>query len=104
MYIFSILILKANNGYYFILDSCFPGQHTKKICFLFKMYVHRDGSGHDFVKWMQLGGDLQIVWIMFNYVKHVEGWTTLACHVYDYFYYKAMMIAICAMQFEYMKV
>ncbi len=25
---------------------------------------------------------------------------TLACHVYDYFYYKVMTIAICDMQFE----
>jgi hypothetical protein len=24
--------------------------------------------------------------IMFDRVKHVEGWTTLACHVYDSFY------------------
>ncbi len=62
------------------------------------MYVHGDGSGNDFVKWMQLGGDLQISWIMFNHVKHVEGWTTLTYHVYDYFYCKAMMIAICDMQ------
>jgi hypothetical protein len=35
-----------------------------------------------------------------DHVKHVEGWTTFACHVYDSFYYKVMMIAICDMQSE----
>jgi hypothetical protein len=37
---------------------------------------------------------------MFDHVKHVEGWTTLACHVYDSFYHKVMTIAICDMQYE----
>jgi hypothetical protein len=64
------------------------------------MYVHGDGSGYDLIKRMQLEGDLQIAWIMFDHVKHVKGWTTLACHVYDFFYYKVMTIAICDMQFK----
>jgi hypothetical protein len=50
------------------------------------MYVHGNGSGYDLVKRMQLKSDLQIAWIMFDHLKHVEGWTTLACHVYDSFY------------------
>jgi hypothetical protein len=49
---------------------------------------------------MQLGGDLQNVWIMFNHVKHVVGWTTMACHVYDLAYYTMMTIMICDMQYE----
>ncbi len=65
--------------------------------FLFKMSMHGDGSGYDLVKWMQPRGNLQTAWIMFDHVKHVEDWTTLACHVYDSFYYKVMMIAICDM-------
>jgi hypothetical protein len=52
---------------------------------------------------MQLEGDLEIVWIMFDHLKRAEGWTTLICHVYDSFYYKVMMIAICYIQFEYTK-
>jgi hypothetical protein len=34
----------------------------------------------------------------------VEGWMTLTYHVYDPFYCKVMMIVICDMQFEDMKV
>ncbi len=37
---------------------------------------------------------------MFNHVKCVVGWTTMACHVYDPSYYKVMTIVICDMQFE----
>ncbi len=42
--------------------------------------------------------DFQTAWTMFDHVKRVEGSTTLTCHVYDSFYYKVMMIAICDMQ------
>ncbi len=62
--------------------------------------MHGDGSGYNLVKGMQLGCDLQTVWIMFNHVKGVEGWMTLAYHVYDSFYCKVMKIVICDMQFE----
>jgi len=41
-----------------------------------------------------------MAWIMFDHVKHLEDWTTFAYHVYDPFYYKVMVIAICDMQFE----
>jgi hypothetical protein len=49
---------------------------------------------------MQLGGDLENTWIMFDHVKHVAGRTTMACHAYDFSYYKMMTIIICDMQFE----
>jgi hypothetical protein len=35
---------------------------------------------------------------MFGHVKRVDGWTTMACHVYDLAYCKVMTIAICDMQ------
>jgi hypothetical protein len=66
--------------------------------FLFKMFVHGDGSGCDLLKQMQPEGDFQTAWIMFDHVKHVKGWATFAYHVYDSFHYKVMMIAICDMQ------
>jgi hypothetical protein len=47
---------------------------------------------------MQPSGDLQTCWIMFDHVKHVNGLTTLACHVYDPIYYKVMTISIYNMQ------
>jgi hypothetical protein len=85
-YIYNILVLKVNNGYCYIQDNCFPRQQTKEKLFLFKMFMRGDGSGYDLVKWMEPRGDLQTTLIMFDRVKHVEGWTTLACHVYDSFY------------------
>ncbi len=35
-----------------------------------------------------------------DHVKRVEGWMTLAYHVYDSFYCKVMNIVICDMRFE----
>jgi hypothetical protein len=49
---------------------------------------------------MQPGGDLEHAWIMFDHVKHVKNWTTIACHVYDSAYYRVMTIAFCDMQSE----
>ena len=52
------------------------------------------------MKRMQPGGDLQDCWIMFDHVKWVENWTTMASHVYGSKYCKVMTIAICDMQSE----
>jgi hypothetical protein len=41
---------------------------------------------------------------MFDDVKCVKDWTTFAYHVYDLVYCKIMMIAICDMQLENIKV
>jgi hypothetical protein len=49
---------------------------------------------------MQLGDDLQNAWMMFNHVKHVQGWMTMACHIYDPVYFKVTMTTVCDMQFE----
>jgi hypothetical protein len=37
--------------------------------FLFKMSMHENGSGYDLIKQMQLGGDFQTIWIMFDHVN-----------------------------------
>jgi hypothetical protein len=37
---------------------------------------------------------------MFDHVKRVKGWTTMACHVYDSAYCRVMTIAVCDMQSE----
>jgi hypothetical protein len=47
---------------------------------------------------MQLGDDLQNVWMMFDHIKCVQGWTTMACHVYDLIYCKVVMITVYNMQ------
>lgn len=53
---------------------------------------------NDFVACMQLGKDLQAVWLMFNHYKHVKEWTTMACHVCDPIYFKVLTIVVCDMQ------
>lgn len=45
-YVFCILVLKANNGYDYIQDSCFLGQTIKEKMFLFMIFVHGNGSGN----------------------------------------------------------
>ena len=37
---------------------------------------------------------------MFDHVKCVWSWTTMACHVYDSTYCRVMTIAVCKMQLE----
>ena len=39
-------------------------------------------------------------WIMFDHVKRLKDWTTLACHVYDSKYCKVLTIACYDIQFE----
>jgi hypothetical protein len=46
---------------------------------------------------MQLGYELQNAWMMFDHIKHVQGWTTMAYHIYDRAYCKVMMIIINAL-------
>jgi hypothetical protein len=49
---------------------------------------------------MQPGGDLEHAWIMFDHVKRVKNWTTMACYVYNSAYCQVMTIAVCDMQSE----
>jgi hypothetical protein len=72
--------------------------------YVFKMLEDGPGSGVDLVKRMQPRGDLKNAWLMFDHVKRVKEWTTMACHVYDAAYCKVMTIAVCDMQSEDTKV
>jgi hypothetical protein len=72
--------------------------------FLFKMSLYRPTSGVDLVRCMQPNGDLHNFWLMSDHVKHVQEWTTMACHVYDLMYYKVLTIVNCDMQSESIKV
>jgi hypothetical protein len=98
----SITMLRGCSHWPYVRKNMFPGQgFDSDKMFLFKMSeVMGPGSGVDLVKYMQPGGDLQDAWIMFDHVKHVKKWTTMACHVYDSTYYRVMTIAICDMQSE----
>ncbi len=69
-----------------------------KKMFIFKMSINGVRSGFSLVTQMQPTWDLQNAYIMFNHVKCVDGWTIMACHVYDPMYCKMLTIAICDMQ------
>jgi hypothetical protein len=62
------------------------------------MSIEGEGCGVDLVACMQPSGGLQGAWLMFDYCKHVLGWTTMACHVYDPNYVKVVTILVCDMQ------
>lgn len=78
----------------FKIVVCLGNKVGKSIIFSKRWLKGIDGCGVHLVKQMQLGGDLKNSYMMFNHVKHVQGWLTMACHVYDLVYYKVMFIAI----------
>ena len=43
---------------------------------------------------------MEDAWMMFDHVKRVKTWATMACHVYNSSYYRVMTIAVCDMQSE----
>jgi hypothetical protein len=65
------LAFKANSGYDYIENiNCFPKQqYFGEKFFMFKMSMDGDSSGCELVKQMQLGGNLQTTWTMFEHVK-----------------------------------
>ena len=98
----NITKLRGASNWKFVRQNRFPGQGTDmdKV-FVFKMSEVGPDSGVNLVKRMQLGGDLENSWVMFDHVKRVRSWTTMACHVYNSTYCRVMTIAICDMQSEY---
>ena len=68
---------------------------------MFKISEIGSGSRVDQVRRMQLGGDLEDAWIIFDHVKRdITNWTTVACHVYDATYQRVMTIACFDFQSE----
>jgi hypothetical protein len=47
------------------------------------MLVNEFGNGVGLVTRMQPRGNLENSWIMFDHFKHIVGWTTMVCHVFD---------------------
>jgi hypothetical protein len=96
-----IATLRGCSHWAFVQENKFPGQGSESDkVFVFKMSEVGPGSGVHLVKRMQPGGDLEDAWIMFDHVKRVKHWTTMACHVYDSSYCRVMTIAVCDMQSE----
>jgi hypothetical protein len=65
--------------------------------FIFRMLINGVKSGVNLVTQMQPTRDLQNFWIMFDHVKCVIAWTTMACCVYNPIYYKVLNIYVCDM-------
>jgi len=95
-----IFKLKALSSYNYIHDNYFPSQQARQKVYLFKMFVDGAASKFDLVQQMQPDDDLQNAWMMFDHVKHVQGWATMASHAYDLGYCKVMTIAVYDMQFK----
>ena len=93
----NIMALKDHSTFKFVHGSWFPRQSKEKM-FVFKMSVDLPGTDVELVKRMQVGKNMENSWIMFNHVKRVKDWTTIACHVYDSQYCKVLTIACCDMQ------
>jgi len=58
------------------------GDDADKV-FVFKISEVGPGSEVNLIQWLQLGGDLENMWMMSDHVKRVKGWTTMIAHVYD---------------------
>jgi hypothetical protein len=95
----NIIALKDHSGFKYVHDRGFREQSKDKV-FVFKMSVDLPGSGVDLVKCIHVGGDMKNLWIMFDHVKNLKDWPTLAYHVYDSKYCKVLTIACCDMQSE----
>jgi hypothetical protein len=79
-----IATLRGCSHWAYVQENKFPSQGSDldKV-FVFKMSEVGPGSGVHLVNRMQPRGDLEHAWIMFDHVKRVKNWTTMACHVYD---------------------
>ena len=63
----SIMALKDHYAFRFVHGSRFPRQSKDKV-FVFKMSIDLPGSGVELVKRMQVGGNMENLWIMFDHV------------------------------------
>jgi len=73
--------MKKESKFEFIHDNVFLGQGKEKV-YIFKMLTKGPESGVDLIRRMQPRRDLGNAWLMFDHVKRVKEWTTMACHVY----------------------
>ena len=91
------MALKDHYAFKFVHGSRFRGKSKDKL-FVLKMFVDLPHSGVKLVKRMQVGGDMENSWIMFDHIKRLKDWSTMTCHMYDSRYYKPLTIACCNMQ------
>ena len=94
-----IAIFRGYSHWAYVMENKFSrqGLDWDKV-FVFKMSKVRPGSRVHLVKQMQFRGDLKDMWIMFNYIKCVKYWTTMACHIYESAYCRVLTITVYNMQ------
>ena len=93
----SIFSLKKRLLFDFFQSMAFPGQFEFSgfdRCHIFKMSTQGPGNGVDLVNKMRPGGELESCWIFFDFVKRMQEWTTMACHVYNPYVQEMQTIAI----------
>jgi hypothetical protein len=95
----NIMALKNHYVFKFVYCSRFLRQAKDKV-FVFKIFVDLLGSDSKLVKRMQVGGNMENSWIIFDHVKYLKYWRTMACHVYNSQCCKVLTIACCDMQSE----
>jgi hypothetical protein len=88
-----IATLRGCSHWAYVQENKFPGQgsDSDKV-FVFKMSEVGPGSGVHLVNRMQPGGDLEHAWIIFDHVKRIKNWTTMAYPVYDSAYCRVVTI------------
>ena len=93
--------LKGLRNWAFVQRNMFPGQgNDSNKVFIFKMSEVGPNSGVDLVSRMQPGSNFKLAWMMYDHIKCISSWTTMACHVYDSTYQHVMTIACDNFQFE----
>lgn len=98
-----ILYLKRHCVYDYFQSVIFPGQiefSSFNRCHVFKMSTRGMASGIDLVNKMRPGGELGESWVLFDFVKRMKDWTTMACHVYNPFLQELQTLAICEFKVE----
>ena len=93
----SIFSLKNRLLFDFFQSMAFPGQLEFSgfdRCHIFKMSTQGPGNGVDLVNKMHPGGELESCWVFFDFVKRMQDWTTMACHVYNPYVQEMQTIAI----------
>lgn len=95
------MALKDEQGFKFVDGSCFSSHKQDKV-FAFKMFVDCLGSGVDLLKRMQVGGNTETSWNIFNRVKRMKDWARISCHVYNIKYCRSFQqrVVICNPRME----
>ena len=88
----NIMTLKDHSGFKYIHGSRFMGQCKDRV-FVCRKPIDLPGSDVDLVKRIQVGGDMENSWIMFDHVKHMKDRTALAYQIYNK--YCKMLTIVC---------